>query len=85
LENYDPNSPADPFKWIPKGLMEDLIDNTPNEVLVNDQVYGYTIGALFAALQSDVTSLQQYKARLLQQNNNYQQVQTNDLFTSYHY
>jgi hypothetical protein len=42
-------------------------------------------GTLFAALQSDVTSLQPYKTRLLQQNNNYQQVQTNNLFTSYNY
>ena len=26
LEAFDPNLAADPFRWIPKGLMQDLMD-----------------------------------------------------------
>lgn len=26
-ENFNSNLTADPFRWIPKGLMEDLMDN----------------------------------------------------------
>ncbi len=85
MENFNPNLSADPFKWIPKGLMEDLIDNTPNETIVNDQVTGFTIQKIFSALQSDVSSMQQYRTRFLQQNNNSQQSQVNNLFASYNY
>jgi hypothetical protein len=56
LENFDPNFSSDPFHWIPKGLIEDLMDNTPTETLVNDQVNGYTIQQIFSVLQSDVTN-----------------------------
>ena len=70
LEYYVPSYSTDPFHWIPKGLMEDLMDNgEPTfNTSVNDQVSGYTISQLFGALQSDVTSIPQYEARLLQQN-----------------
>ncbi len=71
--------------WIPEGLMEDLIDNTPAEAIVNDQVTGYTISQLFGALQSNVTSIPQYKAKLLQLYGTAQQTQVNNLFASYHY
>ncbi|MEO7044031.1 MAG: hypothetical protein ABI091_01900 [Ferruginibacter sp.] len=30
LENFNPNSATDHFKWIPTGLFYDLFDNTPN-------------------------------------------------------
>jgi hypothetical protein len=85
LEGFNPNLTFDPFRWIPKGLMEDIIDNTPTETVVNDQVSGFTISQIFNALQSDITTLPQYKARFLLQNNNAQQVQINTLFTSYNY
>ena len=56
----------------------------PTNTLVNDQVSGYTIGQIFAALQSDVTTVSQYKARLLQQNSgNTINGNLNALFTSY--
>lgn len=77
-----------PFYWIPKGLMEDLMDNgEPTATTkVNDLVSGYTINQIFTALQSDVTSLSQYKARLLQQNpGNTSNNNLNALFTSYGY
>jgi len=65
--------------------MLDLIDNTPNETIVNDQVLGYTIQQIFGALQSDVGSVSQFKAKLLQFYGTAQQAQANNLFASYHY
>ncbi|HEY1872634.1 MAG TPA: hypothetical protein VGG71_16350, partial [Chitinophagaceae bacterium] len=91
LEYFNPNLLNDAFHWIPKGLMEDLIDDTPNETIVNgyyvnDQVSGYTNQQIFAALQSDVSSLAQYKARLISQNpTNPTNIYINDLFGSYGY
>jgi hypothetical protein len=91
LEYFDPNYSTDPFKWIPKGLMEDMIDNTPNEVFpVIDNISGFTIAQLFNALQSDVTTLQLYKARLINQNPNTAgnpnlSTQITSIFNQYHY
>ncbi|MBS1947980.1 MAG: hypothetical protein JST47_09455 [Bacteroidetes bacterium] len=88
LENFTPALPNDGFKWIPKGLMLDLMDNTlePTRTKVNDLVSGYTIQQIFAALQSDVSTIAQFKARLLQQNpNNPTNNQINNLFASYGY
>jgi hypothetical protein len=86
LENFDPNFTPDPFRWIPKGLMEDLIDNTQNETSpVIDNVNGFTIAQLFNALQSDVTSVQIYRARFIQQNLNNQTTNITNLFAQYHY
>jgi hypothetical protein len=80
-----PNLQTDPFRWMPKGLMYDLMDNgEPPATHVNDVVSGYTIAQIFAALQSDVTTVSQYKARLLQQNpGNPTNANLNALFTSY--
>jgi hypothetical protein len=85
LENYDPNLTADFFRWIPKGLMEDLMDNTPAEFPANDQVFGFSIQQIFAALQSDINSVPAYKARFIQQNPNNQTAGVNNIFTYYHY
>src|SRR5690348_11923031 len=89
LEYFFPNYSSDNFRWIPKGLMEDLMDTGEPSyyTLVNDQVSGITISQLFAALQSDVTTVPQYKARLLQQlnANNTLTTNINNLFASYNY
>jgi len=86
IENFNPLIASDPFHWIPKGLMYDLIDNgEPVSTNVNDQVFGLTTQQIFAALQNDVTTILQYRARLLQQTNNNQLVQINNLFISYGY
>jgi hypothetical protein len=90
LENYDPNLATDPFRWIPKGLMEDMID-VNNEVFpVIDNINGFTVTQLFNGLQNDVTSLQQYKARLITQNPNTLanpnlSTQITNIFAQYHY
>ena len=65
--------------------MENLIDNTPLETNINDQVSGFTIALMFNALQSDVLSLQQYRARFIQQNPNNQTTNITNLFAQYHY
>ncbi|MDE3184782.1 MAG: hypothetical protein KGM16_15295 [Bacteroidota bacterium] len=86
LENWDPNYTDDVFNWIPVGLMEDLMDDTPNEIFpVTDNVSGFSVSQLFDALQPDVTSVQQYRARLIQQNPNNQTANITSLFAQYHY
>ncbi len=66
--------------------MEDLIDNgEPPATFVNDQISGLTTSQIFSPLQSDVTTIPQYKARLLQQigANSITTTNINNLFTSY--
>ena len=67
LENFNHNSATDHFKWIPTGLFYDMIDAR------NDAT-----AQIFNALQSDVTSVPSYKARL-QQNPGNQTTQITDL------
>ena len=85
LEFFDPNLPADPFRWIPKGLMEDLIDNTNEINPIVDNVNGFTVQQLSNALQSDVTTVQQYRDRFIQQNPGNQTNAITNLFGQYHY
>jgi hypothetical protein len=74
LEDYDPNLSDDPSRWMPLGVLHDLMDDRVDNIdLVDDNVSGYTQQKFFNALQSDVISIPHYKARLLQQNNNNQQ------------
>ena len=90
-EAFNPNLTADPFRWIPKGLIQDLMDNgEPAVTLVNDQVSGFTISQIFASFQTDVITVQQYKARLITQNPNTVtnpnlSFQISNLFASYNY
>lgn len=93
LEDFDPvnRRAADPFSWIPQGLLYDLMDNRndnntfPFRVPLNDVVSGYTNQQFCSALQSDVTSLQQFRARLLSQNGNSQATGVNSIFAFYGY
>lgn len=85
LELFDPNFSADPFKWIPKGLMEDLIDNTNEIRPIIDNIGGVTITQLFNALQSDIVTVPQYRARLITQNPTISATDITNLFGQYHY
>jgi hypothetical protein len=87
LENFSPVQSGDPFHRIPTGLILDLIDVGENTPLshVTDPVSGYTIQEIFSALQPDVTSIPQHKARLIQLYGTAQQSQVNTLFASYGY
>lgn len=90
MEDFTPARTTDPFRWIPQGLMYDLIDNRndnnafPRRVLLNDIVSGYTTAQLFNALQSDITTLQGYHARLISQINN-NPAGVNTIFSFYGY
>ena len=88
LENWNPNyNNGDFFRWIPKGLMEDMMDGgiEPQASGVVDNVSGFTIQELFNGLQSDVISPQNYRDRLIQQNLNNQSTQISQLFSQYNY
>lgn len=91
LEDFDPGRANDPFRWIPQGLYYDMIDDrndllvpTPR-VFIDDDVSNYTNLQFFNALDNDITSLPNYRARLLQENANNQSVQVTNLFSAYGY
>lgn len=74
LEDFSPVRANDPFRWIPQGLYNDLLDNRVdglfNRVLLNDQVQGYTNQGFFNALDQDILNLPSYRLRLLSENAN---------------
>ncbi len=74
LEDFSPFRTNAPFHWIPQGLFYDLNDNRNdnlfNQQAVTDQVTGYTNAQMFSAFQSTIYTLQNYRVRLLQINNN---------------
>ena len=88
VENFDPNLATDPFRWIPQGLFLDLRDPA-NEIFplrpVNDNVSGYTNQQMFAAFQSNINTLQDYRVRLLQTTTNPTSASVINLFNQYHY
>ncbi|GAB2653341.1 hypothetical protein GCM10027036_03290 [Flavihumibacter cheonanensis] len=89
LENFNPTILRDPFNWIPQGLYYDLMDNRNDDqgdyVPLFDNVAGYTFQQLFNSLDSDVSSIQNYKIRLLNENGNNQATGVNTIFTFYGY
>lgn len=87
LEDFDPSRTGDPFRWIPKGLMYDLMDirNEAGPHPVVDGVSNFTIAQLFSALQSNVTTLQQYRVIFQQQNTGNQTIPITNLFAQYGY
>ncbi len=89
LEIFDPNLTADPFRWIPQGLYEDLLD-TRNETIatggtVNDAVSNYTNQQMFNAFTSGITTLQGYRTNLLNTTTNPTSGSVTNLFSDYHY
>jgi hypothetical protein len=90
IEDFSPNRLNDNFRWIPEGIYYDMIDNR-NDFVVSgsplpiDNVSNYTNQQLFQALDPDVRSMPQYKARVLLENSNNQSTQLIELFDQYHY
>jgi hypothetical protein len=87
LEDFEPGRDVtlDPNRWLAKGLFYDMIDNgleSPASNIV-DNVSSFTNQQFYQALQSNVNSMIDYKAKFLQQNNNSQQIEINALFTEY--
>ena len=88
LENYNPNRTEDPNRWLPKGLMNDLMDGgiePAQSRILNDNVSGYTNAQFYNALTNDVRGMNSYRDKLLQQNNNNQVNDVNILFQQYGY
>ncbi len=85
LETYDPDFIYDPNRWIPKGLMWDLMDEAAENTPVHDNVYGYNNKKIFDALDNDVKTMQQFRNRLLQENGNSYSSAVYILFHDYHF
>jgi hypothetical protein len=86
LEDFNPISPNDFFRWIPQGLYYDMFDaRNETGAPVNDGVSNYTNQQFFNALDFDITTLQNYRQRLLSENGNSQSVQVLNIFTQYGY
>ena len=89
LENFNPNSATDHFKWIPTGLFYDLMDPANETVagfnFVNDYVSGYTNAQMFNTFQANIYTLQDYRVKLLQTISNPTSGQVTGLFAQYHY
>lgn len=90
LEDFSPFRTNDPFHWIPQGLFYDLNDNRNDNLFntqaVTDQVTGYTNAQMFSAFQSTIYTLQAYRVRLLQiNNNNNNSTPVINLFSQYGY
>jgi hypothetical protein len=91
LEDFNPLSTNDVFRWIPQGLFYDLIDDrndfgiTANPLHPGDLVTGYTNQQLFGAIDGDITTLQEFRIRLLNNSNNNQAANVINLFGFYNY
>lgn len=89
LERFNPGLQDDVHRWIPKGIFQDLRDNTQAEIntpsLVDDQASDFTNAQLFRAIESDVRFPQAYRDRLLQQTGSAQFTQVTNLFNQYGY
>ena len=72
-------------EMVAGGAMYDLTDGgqEPIDTGIDDQVNTYTMAQIFEAMQSNTTTVPDFRNLLLQQNNNRQQLQTLNLFASY--
>ena len=88
LELFDPSisAPAEKFPWIPVGLINDLMDSSPDPFWVVDNVSGFTYAEIKSAIQnvSSYTEMADFKA-LLKAIKPAQGVQIDQLFASYGY
>lgn len=86
LEAFDPNLQSDPFNWIPKGLFYDLKDPANETTFpVTDQVSSYTNQQMFNSFQTNINTLQDYRAKLLQTTTNSTSPFVPGLFSQYGY
>ena len=85
LEDYNPKKSDDVFHWIPYGLYYDMIDTRAESSPIPDYVSGYTNQDFYGALSSSVTSIPQFRDKLLLNRNNWQVTQVIPLFYQYGY
>jgi hypothetical protein len=86
LEGFDPNigEPSELFKWIPVGIINDLIDNNPDPFPVVDNVSGFTYSDVQAAYYMEPTTMVGFK-NALKVIKPAQAAAIDQLFTSYGY
>ncbi len=89
IENFIPYYTDNTWNWRPYGIMHDLADvgepdwyNVPDVI---DNVSGYSISQCFGSMDSDVTSVSEYKGRFISEYGSAQQSNINLLFKSYGY
>ncbi len=87
LEKFKPYGFGGYWRWIPDGIMHDLIDDTfePGSTGVIDSPYGFTISQIFSSLDDDVVTMQQYEDRLVLETGTWQSSGIATLFKSYGY
>jgi hypothetical protein len=85
LEDFDPNRLIDPFRWIPQGLFNDMIDARNETTPIIDNVLNCTNHQFFNALDADINSLQLFRVRFLLENPNAQTNDVTNLFAQYNY
>jgi len=87
LEDFNSKRLYDDFHWIPQGLYYDLMDDRNDvgfgRVLLDDQVTGYSNQQFFNSLDNDITTLQDYRVRLLSENGNNQAAGVTTIFDFY--
>jgi hypothetical protein len=66
LEGFDPSigPPYDYFNWIPVGLINDLIDNTPDPYPVIDNVSGFTYSEIQSVYYLELATIPDFKSAL---------------------
>ena len=73
--------------WIPAGIFWDLTDTTVDFLrsTYSDNVSGYSISDIHNAMDDDVDDMQEFKARILSENNWHDYSDLLDLFRGYFY
>lgn len=89
LEEFDPGvgAPADYFNWIPVGIINDLIDNTPDPAPISpviDNVSGFTYFEIQIALNNKPATMLEFRNHLKNIKPS-QAAQIDALFSSYGY
>jgi hypothetical protein len=85
LEVYNPNETRDTDSWIPRGVLNDLIDFDGEDRPVLDECSGFNHQDFFNSLNDDVNNITEFKNRILLNTNFRQQIQVNQLFQQYGY
>jgi hypothetical protein len=86
LEGFDPNigPPYELFKWIPVGLINDLMDNNPGPYPIIDNVSGFTYSEIQSAYFTEPLHMLDFK-NALKTIKPSQSTEIDQLFTSYGY
>lgn len=89
-QDFSPYRLPDHFHWIPQGLFRDLNDARNEQKAtggpVDDNVSNFTNQQMFNAFQSSISTLQDYRVNLIQQNpTNPTTPQVTNLFFQYDY